>query len=63
MTLVVRAVFWVMAYLGVILAPLVFAAIGGSQPDCRKGRVLERLTSWRGALLLNLRVMSPAAVK
>jgi predicted ferric reductase len=33
MTLVVRAVFWVLAYLGVVLSPLVFAAIGGSQPD------------------------------
>jgi hypothetical protein len=27
-TLAVRAVFWVMAYLGVVVAPLVFAAIG-----------------------------------
>src|SRR5215470_19805004 len=25
--------FWVLAYLGVVLAPLVFALIGGSQPD------------------------------
>lgn len=33
MTLVVRAVFWVIAYLGAVLAPLVFAAIGASQPD------------------------------
>ena len=33
MTLAVRAVFWVLAYLGVVLAPLVFAAIGASQPD------------------------------
>jgi predicted ferric reductase len=33
MTLAVRAVFWVMAYLGVVVAPLVFAAIGASQPD------------------------------
>jgi predicted ferric reductase len=32
-TLVVRAVFWVIAYLGAVLAPLVFAAIGGSRPD------------------------------
>jgi len=32
-TLAVRAVFWVLAYLGVVLAPLVFAAIGASQPD------------------------------
>jgi predicted ferric reductase len=32
-TLAVRAVFWVMAYLGVVVAPLVFAAIGASQPD------------------------------
>jgi predicted ferric reductase len=32
-TLAVRAVFWVMAYLGVVLAPLVFAAIGASEPD------------------------------
>jgi predicted ferric reductase len=29
-TLAVRAVFWVIAYLGVVIAPLVFAAIGGS---------------------------------
>ena len=33
MTLAVRAVFWVIAYLGVVIAPLVFAAIGASQPD------------------------------
>ena len=33
MTLVVRAVFWVMAYLGAVLSPLVFAAIGAGQPD------------------------------
>src|SRR5919201_6275779 len=33
MTLAVRAVFWVVAYLGVVLSPLVFAAIGASQPD------------------------------
>ncbi|MGN6377349.1 MAG: ferredoxin reductase family protein [Gaiellales bacterium] len=33
MTLAVRAVFWVLAYLGVVLAPLVFALIGASQPD------------------------------
>jgi predicted ferric reductase len=32
-TLAVRAVFVVMAYLGVVVAPLVFAVIGGSQPD------------------------------
>ena len=32
-TLAVRAVFWVLAYLGVVVAPLVFAAIGASQPD------------------------------
>lgn len=33
MTLAVRAVFWVLAYLGVVLSPLVFAVIGASQPD------------------------------
>ncbi len=33
MTLVVRAVFWVIAYLGAVLSPLVFAAIGASHPD------------------------------
>ena len=33
MTLAVRAVLWVMAYLGAVLAPLVFAVIGASQPD------------------------------
>src|SRR5262245_56427408 len=33
MTLAVRAVFSVIAYLGVVIAPLVFAAIGGSRPD------------------------------
>jgi predicted ferric reductase len=33
MTLVVRAVFWVLAYLGAVLSPLVFAAIGAGQPD------------------------------
>jgi predicted ferric reductase len=33
MTLAVRAVFWVLAYLGVVVSPLVFAAIGASQPD------------------------------
>jgi predicted ferric reductase len=32
-TLAVRAVFWVMAYLGVVVAPLVFAAIGTGAPD------------------------------
>jgi predicted ferric reductase len=31
-TLVVRAVFSVMAYLGMVIAPLVFAAMGGSRP-------------------------------
>jgi predicted ferric reductase len=33
MTLAVRAIFWVIAYLGAVLSPLVFDAIGGSQPD------------------------------
>jgi predicted ferric reductase len=33
MTLAVRAVFWVMAYLGAVLSPLVFAVIGAGQPD------------------------------
>src|SRR5689334_2903028 len=33
MTLAVRAVFWVIAYLGAVLSPLVFAVIGGSRPD------------------------------
>jgi predicted ferric reductase len=33
MTLVVRAVFWVMAYLGAVLSPLVFAAIGAGHPE------------------------------
>src|SRR5262245_54573487 len=33
MTLAVRAVFSVMAYLGVVIAPLVFAAMGGSRLD------------------------------
>jgi predicted ferric reductase len=32
-TLVTRAVAWVVVYLGVVLAPLVFAVIGASQPD------------------------------
>jgi predicted ferric reductase len=31
MTLAVRAVFWVIAYLGAVLSPLVFAVIGASQ--------------------------------
>src|SRR5919205_2978530 len=33
MTLAVRAVFWVLAYLGAVLSPLVFAVIGASPPD------------------------------
>jgi predicted ferric reductase len=33
MTLAVRAVFWVIAYLGAVGSPLVFAALGASQPD------------------------------
>jgi predicted ferric reductase len=33
MTLAVRAVFWVVAYLGAVLSPLAFAVIGASQPD------------------------------
>src|ERR1044072_9401112 len=33
MTLAVRAVFWVIAYLGAVLSPLVFAAIGASSLD------------------------------
>jgi predicted ferric reductase len=32
-TLVVRAAFWVIAYLGVVLSPLVFAAIGANHPE------------------------------
>jgi predicted ferric reductase len=32
-TLVVRAVFWVVGYLGAVLSPLVFAAIGAGHPD------------------------------
>jgi predicted ferric reductase len=31
--LVARAIVWVLAYLGVVVAPLVFAVIGTSQPD------------------------------
>src|SRR5262245_1439786 len=33
MTLVVRAAFCVLAYLGAVLAPLVFAAVGANHPD------------------------------
>ena len=33
MTLAVRAVFWVIAYLGAVFTPLVFAVIGASHPD------------------------------
>ena len=33
MTLVVRAAFWVLAYLAVVLSPLVFAAVGANHPD------------------------------
>ena len=33
MPLPVRAVFWVLAYLGVVVAPLVFAAIGATRPE------------------------------
>lgn len=33
MTLVIRAVVWVLVYVGVVLAPLVFAVIGAGQPD------------------------------
>src|SRR5262247_3818910 len=33
MTLAVRAVVCVLAYLGVVVSPLVFAAIGASHPD------------------------------
>jgi predicted ferric reductase len=32
-TLVIRAVAWVLLYVGVVLAPLVFAVIGAGQPD------------------------------
>jgi predicted ferric reductase len=32
MTLAVRAIFWVMAYLGVVVTPLVFATIGAGDP-------------------------------
>jgi hypothetical protein len=32
-TLATRAVFWVAAYLGVVVSPLVFAVVGASQPD------------------------------
>src|SRR5262249_11726775 len=32
-TLVVRAAFWVIAYLGVVLSPLVFAVIGANHPE------------------------------
>jgi hypothetical protein len=39
MTLAVRAVFWVIAYLGAVLSPLVFAVIGASQPDHGSGRI------------------------
>ena len=37
MTLVTRAVVGVIVYLGVVLAPLVFAVIGASQPDHGSG--------------------------
>jgi predicted ferric reductase len=33
MTLAARAVVWVLAYLGVVVSPLVFAVIGAGQPD------------------------------
>jgi len=33
MKLAVRAVFWVIAYVGAVVSPLVFAAIGASHPD------------------------------
>jgi predicted ferric reductase len=33
MTVAVRAVFWVIAYLGAVVSPLVFAAIAANHPD------------------------------
>jgi hypothetical protein len=37
MTLAVRAVFWVIAYLGAVVSPLVFAAIGASRRTTASG--------------------------
>lgn len=33
MTLAAQGIFWVFAYLGVVIAPLVFAALGAAEPD------------------------------
>jgi predicted ferric reductase len=53
-TLAVRGVFWVMAYLGVVVAPLVFAAIGASQPDHGFGTNLSVALGFVGLAMMGL---------
>jgi hypothetical protein len=53
MTLVVRAVFWVIAYLAVVLSPLVVARTGRSSPTWSGRRCRKRTGKTRSCSLSN----------
>jgi predicted ferric reductase len=54
MTLVVRAVFCVLAYLGAVLSPLVFAVIGASRPDHGFGTDFSVALGFTGLAMMGL---------
>src|SRR4051794_35756224 len=54
MTLAVRAVFWVAAYLGAVVSPLVFAVIGASQPDHSFATDLSVALGFTGLAMMGL---------
>jgi predicted ferric reductase len=63
MTLAVRAVFWVIAYLGVVVAPLVFAAIGASDPDHGFGTNFSVALGFVGLAMMGLEFVLVARFK
>jgi predicted ferric reductase len=54
MTLAVRAVFWVIAYVGAVLAPLVFAVIGATGPDHDFGTDFSVALGFTGLAMMGL---------
>jgi predicted ferric reductase len=54
MTLAVRAVFWVIAYVGAVVSPLVFAVIGASQPGHDFGTDFSVALGFTGLAMMGL---------
>jgi predicted ferric reductase len=63
LTLIVRALFWVLAYLGVVLSPLVFAAVGAGRPDHGFWTNLSVALGFVGLAMLGLEFVTVARIQ